>query len=79
MREIGDDEADVETEPRRLDASDGAAFSVPGFGSVPRLRVTARYILVVDGALGANGVGRFVQPELVEQGAIQEDFTSTTR
>ena len=27
MREIGDDEADVETEPRRLDASDGAAFS----------------------------------------------------
>ena len=32
VREIGDDEADVEAEPRRLDAGDGAPLSVPGFG-----------------------------------------------
>ena len=66
MREIGDDEADVEAEPRRLDAGDGAALSVPGFGPVPRLGVTAHDILVVDGALGANGVRRFVH--LLRQG-----------
>ncbi len=29
---------------------DGASFSVPGFGPMPRLRVTACCILVVDGA-----------------------------
>ena len=37
VREIGDDEANVEAEPRRLDARDGAALLVPGFGLVPRL------------------------------------------
>ena len=35
--EIGDDEADVETEPRRLDAGDGASLLVPGAGPVARL------------------------------------------
>jgi hypothetical protein len=37
--EIGDDEADVEAEPRGLDAGDGAPLLVPGAGPVARLGV----------------------------------------
>src|ERR1700674_4473371 len=47
---IGDDEADVEAEPRRLDTSNGASFAIPGFGSMPRLGVTPHAIFVVERA-----------------------------
>ena len=36
--EIGDDEADVEAEPRRLGTSNGASFAIPGLA---RCRVSA--------------------------------------
>jgi hypothetical protein len=48
MREIGDDEADVEAEPRRLDAGDGAPVSVPGFCPVPRLRVASMNMSLIS-------------------------------
>jgi hypothetical protein len=54
--EIGDDEADVEAEPRRLDTSNGAPFAIPGFGSMPRLGVTPHDIFVGECAFRANGV-----------------------
>ena len=56
--EIGDDEADVEIERGRLDACDGAALAVPGFGLVPRLSIIAKDHLAGDGALGAHGISR---------------------
>jgi hypothetical protein len=40
--QIGDDEADVEAEPRRLDGSNGGPFAIAGFGSMPRLSVLRR-------------------------------------
>ena len=58
--EIGDDEPDVETEPRRLDASDGAPLFAPGTSPVARFGEAAHDILVVERALGAHGVGRFI-------------------
>ena len=58
--EVGDDEADVEAEPRGLDAGDGAPFLVPGAGPVARLGVATHDVFVADGALGANGVGGLV-------------------
>jgi hypothetical protein len=58
--EVGDDEADVEAEPRGLDAGDGAPPLVPGTGPVARLSVAAHDVFVADGALGANGVGGLV-------------------
>jgi hypothetical protein len=63
--EVGDDEADIEAEPRGLDAGDGARLLVPGTGPVARLGVAAHDVFVADGALGANGVGGLV--EFLEQ------------
>ena len=58
--EIGDDEADVEAEPRRLGTSNGASFAIPGFGSMSLLGVTPHDIFVVERAFSANGVGRLI-------------------
>ena len=58
--EIGDDEADVETEPRRLDAGDGTPLLAPGAGPVARFGEAAHDVLVADCALGPHGVGRLV-------------------
>ena len=57
MIEIGDDEADVETEPRRLDAGDGAPLFVPGAGPVTRFGEAAHDVEIGERALGAHGVG----------------------
>ena len=40
--EVGDDEADVEAEPRRLDTCDGAPLLVPGACLVARLGIAAQ-------------------------------------
>ena len=58
--EIGDDEADVEPEPRGFDAGDGASFRVPGTGPVAGLGLAAHDILVDERAFRANGVGRLL-------------------
>ena len=60
MVEIGDDEADVEAEPCRLDAGDGASLLVPGAGLVARLGEAAHDVFVGQSALGANDVGGLV-------------------
>jgi hypothetical protein len=60
MREIGDDEANVEAEPRRLDAGDRAPLPVPGLGAMARLGIAAHDVLVVEGALDADSVRRLV-------------------
>src|SRR6185437_13330631 len=48
--EVSDDEADIEAEPRGLDAGVGASFLVPGAGPVARLGVAAHDVFVADGA-----------------------------
>ena len=55
-----DDKADVEPKRGRLDAGDGAALAAPGFGSVPRLGVTAHDRLAGQSAFGADRVGRLI-------------------
>lgn len=57
VREVGDDEADVETLPGCLDAGDGAALPVPAPGPMADLTVVADDIGVLDGAPGADRVG----------------------
>ena len=58
--EIGDDEADVEVEPRRLGTSNSASFAIPGFGSMSFLGATPHDIVVVERPFNANGVGRLI-------------------
>src|SRR5258705_434998 len=58
--EAGDDEADVEAEPRRLNTGDGAPFAIPGLCLVARLGIAAQNSQVLDGASGADVVGDFV-------------------
>ena len=52
--EAGDDEADVETELRRLNTGDGASFVIPGLGLVPRLGIAAQNSQVLDSASRAD-------------------------
>src|SRR3954463_2911711 len=59
-RDVGDDVADVETEPRRLDAGCDAALSRPGLGGVGGLGEATHGLLVFDGALDADRVGELV-------------------
>jgi len=64
--EIGDDEADVEAEPRGLDAGDGAPLLVPGAGPVARLGVAA-WVFLLIGALLAE---RSPAPRLLKKWSI---------
>lgn len=59
-RDVGDDVADVETEPRRFDAGRDAALPCPGFGGVGGLGEAAHGVLVLDRALDADVVGDFL-------------------
>ena len=56
LLDVGDHKADVEPEPRRLNAGDGAALFVPGPDLVSRLGVVANNVGVFCGAACANGV-----------------------
>src|SRR5258707_10081008 len=58
--EAGDDEADVETEHRRLNTGDGAPFAIPGLCLVARLGIAAQNRQVLDGASRADVVSDLV-------------------
>src|SRR6202142_2609676 len=54
--QAGDDEADVETEHRRLNTGDGAPFAIPGLCLVARLGIAAQNRQGLDGAPRADVV-----------------------
>lgn len=60
IRKIGDDEANVEPQPRRLDAGDRAALPAPGPSPVARLGVGAHDVSVFEGALDTDSLGRLI-------------------
>ena len=74
-RDVGDDVADVETEPRRLDAGYDAALSRPGFRGVGGLGEAAHGVLVFDCARDADRVGELLDLGRQGLGAGEaEDF-----
>jgi len=58
--EACDDEADVESEHRRLYTGDGAPFAIPGLCLVAGLGIAAQTRQVIDGASRADVVGDLV-------------------
>ena len=62
-RDVGNDVADVETEPGRLDAGGDAALPLPGFGGVGGLGEAAPGVAVIDRALDAEIVGDRSRPQ----------------
>jgi hypothetical protein len=79
-RDIGDDVADVETEPRRRDAGCDAALSRPGFSGVGGLGEATHSVLVFDCARDADRVGELVDLGSQSLGAGEaEDLIDAVR
>ena len=61
LLDVGDDEADVEGEPCRFDAGNGAALARPALGLVTDLGEVAYSVEVFDSACGGDSVGDLAQ------------------